>query len=271
MRVQSFNDGAYIIRQGEEGSRFYIINEGEVKCTRAISSTQEEELIRLSPLEFFGERALITNEVRKANVIACGRVECLVLERSSFQSLLQEVQNDLVSEMSKRESNAVDTQKVKIEEPPAGPSVSYNFRELKIMRTVGTGTFGRVKVVEHVPTRQIYALKCMNKSEVVASHQERNIMAEKNLLFECAACPFVLKLMMTFNHPDQILMLMEFVQGGELWSYIYEKTDTVARNPSGGFEMSAVKFYAANVVLAFKYLHERGIGYRDLKVGRFVD
>lgn len=265
MRVQSFNDGAYIIRQGEEGSRFYIINEGEVKCTRAISSTQEEELIRLSPLEFFGERALITNEVRKANVIACGRVECLVLERSSFQSLLQEVQNDLVSEMSKREATGVEVPKPKVEEIPIGPSVSYNFRELKIMRTVGTGTFGRVKVVEHIPTRQIYALKCMNKAEVVASHQERNIMAEKNLLFECASCPFVLKLMMTFNHPDQILMLMEFVQGGELWSYIYEKPDAVARNPSGGFEMSAVKFYAANVVLAFKFLHDRGIGYRDLK------
>lgn len=263
MRVQSFNDGAYIIRQGEEGSRFYIINEGEVKCTRPISATQEEELIRLSPLEFFGERALITNEVRKANVIACGHVECLVLERSSFQSLLQEVQTDLVSEMSKRETG--QDAAVVAPDVSAGPSVAFNFADLKIMRTVGTGTFGRVKVVEHMPTKTICALKCMNKSEIVASHQERNIMNEKNLLFECATCPFVLKLMMTFNHPDQIFMVMEFVQGGELWSYIYEKAGAIKRNPAGGFEMSAVKFYAANVVLAFKHLHDRGIGYRDLK------
>lgn len=112
---------------------------------------------------------------------------------------------------------------------------------------------------------QVCALKCMNKSEIVSSHQERNIMAEKNLLFECAACSFVLKLLQTYNHPDQILMLMEFIQGGELWSYIYEKTDTVKRTSAGGFEMSAVKFYSSNVILAFKYLHDRGIGYRDLK------
>jgi serine/threonine protein kinase len=105
----------------------------------------------------------------------------------------------------------------------------------------------------------------MNKTEIIASHQERNIMNEKNLLFECSSCPFILALYQTFNQPDQIMMLMEFIQGGELWSYIYEKTNTVARNAAGGFEMSAVKFYAASVILAFRHMHKKGIGYRDLK------
>ena len=96
MRAQTFNDGTYIIKQGDEGSRFYIINEGEVKCTRNRGNKDEEdELIRLNSQEFFGERALITNETRKANVIACGTVECLVLERQVFQSLLNEIQEDL--------------------------------------------------------------------------------------------------------------------------------------------------------------------------------
>lgn len=259
MRVQLFTDGQYIIRQGEEGSRFYIINEGEVRCTRAITATQEEELIRLYPQEFFGERALITNEVRKANVIACGNVECLVLDRTSFQSLLTEVQEDIVGEMDRRE---VD---VKDEADEAGPVTDFRFEDLKVMRTIGTGTFGRVKMVQHHLSNQVCALKCMNKAEVVASHQEKNIMNEKNLLFDCSKSMFVLRLLQTFNTTDQIMMLMEFIQGGELWSYIYEKTDTVKRCAAGGFEMSAVKFYAANVILAFKYIHERGIAYRDLK------
>lgn len=274
MRVQAFNDGTYIIRQGEEGSRFYIINEGEVICTRSLGGGKEEELIRLSAMEFFGERALITNEVRKANVIAKGHVECLVLERSSFQSLLTDVQDDLVNEMSRRENatTSVDREKeIQAAKEAAEQEMlmklrtTYRFDELRVMRTIGTGTFGRVKVVQHVGSGQVYALKCMNKAEVVASSQEKNIMTEKNLLFECAACPFILKLMQTFNHPNQILMLMEFVQGGEMWSYIYEKTDSVARCQQGGFEMSAVKFYSANVILAFHYMHGRGIGFRDLK------
>ena len=112
MRAQSFEDGTYIIEQGDEGSRFYIINEGEVRCTRNKGSTgEEEELIRLGSQEFFGERALITNETRKANVIACGTVECLVLERQSFQDLLNEVQDDIKDAMSRRERSREDKAK----------------------------------------------------------------------------------------------------------------------------------------------------------------
>lgn len=265
MRVQSFADGAFIIKQGEEGSRFYIINEGEVRCTRLTAPGKEEELIRLTAQEFFGERALITNETRKANVIACGPVECLVLERSSFQSLLSDVQDDLVTEMSKREVGGDKGAEKEEEVVDLNPRTNFSYSDLKIMRTVGTGTFGRVKMVQHIPSGQVCALKCMNKSEILASHQERNIMAEKNLLFECSASPFILRLLQTYNFPNQIMMLMEFIQGGELWSYIYEKMDTVTRSVPGGFEMSAVKFYSANVILAFKHLHNKGIAYRDLK------
>jgi cGMP-dependent protein kinase len=108
-------------------------------------------------------------------------------------------------------------------------------------------------------------MKFMNKAEIVTSHQEKNVMAEKNLLFECSKCTFILKLLQTYNFPDQIVMVMEFVQGGELWSYIYDKTDTVTRSNGGGFDMYAVRFYAANVILAFRFMHVRNIGYRDLK------
>lgn len=267
MRVQAFSDGAYIIRQGEEGSRFYIINEGEVKCTRAVSATEEEELIRLTAQEFFGERALITNEVRRANVIACGHVECMVLERSSFQTLLEEVQDTLTEAVHERDERDHKFDAAHPPQAPAtvGPKTNYKFEDLRLMRTVGTGTFGRVKMVQHVPTGTVCALKCMNKHDVLESHQEKNILNEKNLLFECADCPFILQLLQTYNSPSQIFMLMEFVQGGELWSYIYEKTKVHTRNANGGFEPPVAKFYAANVILAFKHLASRGIAYRDLK------
>ena len=260
MRVQAFKPGACIIRQGETGSRFYIINEGEVRCTR-VTGDKEDELTRLHPQEFFGERALITNEPRKANVIAVSNVECLVLERSNFVALLNEVQDQLSDVLTQREKDASP------DEPDSkgGPLTDFKWEDLKILRTIGTGTFGRVKLVQHTPTGRACALKAMNKADVVASHQESNIMAEKNLLFLCSGSPFVLGLLQTFNFPNQIFMLMEFIQGGELWSYIYEKTNTVERNAAGGFEINAAKFYAANVILAFKHLHGKNIAYRDLK------
>jgi cGMP-dependent protein kinase len=264
MRVQSFNDGAFVIKHGEEGSRFYIINEGIVKATRPNKTGSTDELIRLGAHEYFGERALLTSEPRTANIIAVGYVECLVLERSSFQTLLTDVQEDLEQNIA-MQGNAKEGGAEEEDEEAHGPSTSYSYNELEIMRTIGTGTFGRVKLVRHSPTGQVCALKCMNKAEVLESHQEKNIMTEKNLLFECSSSVFVLQLLQTFNKPNQIMMLMEFIQGGELWTYIYEKHNTVKRNKMGGFEMSAVKFYSANVILGFAHLHAKNIAYRDLK------
>jgi CRP-like cAMP-binding protein len=274
MKVQSFNDGAYIIKEGDEGSRFYIINEGEVRCMLPTKEGIEpEEVARLYPQQFFGERALVTNEMRAANIIACGPVECLVLDRTSFEILLADLKTDITDEMAVREADlkregdtCQRTSNINFEDylTDGHEFTNHRLEDLKIMRTVGTGTFGRVKVVQHLDG-SMYALKCMNKAEIVALHQEKNTLAEKNLLHDCAKCPFVLQLYQTFNRANQIFMLTEFVQGGELWSYIYEKKGAVPRAPDGGFEVEAVKFYSANVVLAFKYMHSKGISYRDLK------
>ena len=46
--------------------------------------------------------------------------------------------------------------------------------------------------VQHKPTSRVMALKAMTKAQIVSSHQERNIMNEKNILAECAH-PFVLE------------------------------------------------------------------------------
>ena len=279
MKVQSFPEGSYIIKEGEEGSRFYIINEGEVRCTipSKIPGGEEEEIVRLYPQQFFGERALVMQEARTANVIACGTVECLVLDRDSFQMLLLDVHDDISGEMQVRE--ACDAKRRGSDESGSFTArgnmredyskidsfLTFNLEDFVPLRTIGTGTFGRVKLVQHSVDGVMFALKCMNKSEIVNLHQERNTLAEKNLLNDCSRCPFILQLLQTFNTPNQIFMLTEFVQGGELWSYIYEKRGAVPRAVDGGFEMHAVQFYAANVVLAFKHMHSKGIAYRDLK------
>ena len=115
---------------------------------------------------------------------------------------------------------------------PKGPKL--NFEELNILTIIGTGTFGRVKLVQHKPSKRALALKCMAKSQIVQSHQERNIMNEKNILDECSH-PFVLEQVATYQNANELFILMEIIQGGELWSYIYEKLDVIPRSSLGGF------------------------------------
>ncbi|KAG3169425.1 hypothetical protein PI126_g2823 [Phytophthora idaei] len=90
LKLQRFNDGDYIIRQGEDGNTFYIIVEGTVRCTSrtAGSDEVEKELMTLQRGNYFGEMALVLNEPRQANCIAVGAVDCYVMDRAEFTKLL---------------------------------------------------------------------------------------------------------------------------------------------------------------------------------------
>ncbi len=87
---QSYDNGHYIIKQGDLSDQFYVIYKGTVTVSRTDDSGNENVLIELKEGEVFGERALIKKEPRKANVIANGPVECYYLESQDFYSMLGE-------------------------------------------------------------------------------------------------------------------------------------------------------------------------------------
>ena len=84
----------------------------------------------------------------------------------------------------------------------------------------------------------------MSKVQVVKQQQEKNVIAERDLLYECAST-FVLKLYVTYQSADELFLLMELIQGGELWQYIYEKKHLLPRTSLGGLVTTTAQFYAA--------------------------
>jgi len=290
MRVQMFKSGARIIKEGEQGSRFYIINDGHVRVVKKMPDGKEKDLAVLKENAYFGERALIKNEARAASIIALTDVELLVLEAKWFRNLLlPSAQGSIAEEMARREEvhkhqhppaavNKAATSSAAADSPattdlgsgspsekaaaPVKPQIP--FEELQVLQTIGTGTFGRVKLVQQNQTERVMALKCMSKVQIVASHQERNIMNEKNILEECHH-PFILDQISTYQNTDELFILMEIIQGGELWTYIYEKTDVIPRSSLGGFVEPVSQFYCSCVVSAFSHIHGLGVAYRDLK------
>ncbi|GLE02366.1 hypothetical protein PINS_up011204 [Pythium insidiosum] len=94
LQPANFQDGEYIVRQGEEGTRFYMITRGEAVVTERDLRTPgspERELTRLYEGHVFGEMSLIYSEPRTASVRAVGPVKCLYLSKADFdQCLLSE-------------------------------------------------------------------------------------------------------------------------------------------------------------------------------------
>lgn len=96
LKTVSFSANDFVIRQGEEGNVFYIIEEGNAVATKILQPGQPaQEVLRYVPGDYFGELALIRNEPRAANVQAISDLKCLVLDRHSFKRLLGPLENIL--------------------------------------------------------------------------------------------------------------------------------------------------------------------------------
>ncbi|KAJ1558945.1 camp-dependent protein kinase catalytic subunit, partial [Cladochytrium tenue] len=155
--------------------------------------------------------------------------------------------------------------------PPPPPKAKIALADLQIKRTLGTGSFGRVHLA--LLGERPVALKVLRKADVVKLKQVEHTLDEKRILAAVSSataaetartggsgkggrCPFLVDLLGTFADSTNLYLVQEFVAGGELFSLLRRRER---------FEDSVARFYAAEVVAAFKYLHDRDIIYRDLK------
>jgi cAMP-dependent protein kinase regulator len=96
LKTLKFSPGEVIIKQGDNGDDFFIVEEGNAVATKVIHQGQHpEEVMKYGPGDYFGELALIKGEPRAANVQAVSHVQCLCLDRHSFKRLLGNLEDIL--------------------------------------------------------------------------------------------------------------------------------------------------------------------------------
>ncbi|CAJ0937286.1 unnamed protein product, partial [Mesorhabditis belari] len=260
--------GHHIIRQGEKGDAFFIINSGQVKVTQHIEGEAEPRQIRtLNQGDFFGERALLGEEVRTANVIAMSPgVEVLTLDRESFLKLIGDI--DAVKKDYGDSARQERLARVAPHEPPSPTKTSteraqiveefsnVNLKSLKRIATLGVGGFGRVELVcINGDKARTFALKALKKKHIVDTRQQEHIFAERNIMLETNT-DWIVKLFKTFRDTKYVYMLLEVCLGGELWTTLRDR---------GHFDDYTARFFVACVLEGLEYLHRKNIVYRDLK------
>ncbi|KAF8309594.1 kinase-like protein [Clavulina sp. PMI_390] len=127
--------------------------------------------------------------------------------------------------------------------------------DFKTVKVIGKGAFGEVRLVQKVDSGKIYAMKTLQKAEMLKRDQLAHVRAERDVLAESNS-PWVVSLYYSFQDSMYLYLIMEFLPGGDLMTMLI-KYDT--------FTEDVTRFYMAECVLAIEAVHKLGFIHRDIK------
>ncbi|CCG84232.1 protein of unknown function [Taphrina deformans PYCC 5710] len=128
-----------------------------------------------------------------------------------------------------------------------------DFEPLKVL---GKGGYGKVMLVKQKSTGKLYAQKQLKKASMVIRAKTVEYTKAERQILEDVRHPFIVKLFYAFQDHHKLYLILEYVEGGELWTHL--ETEKM-------FSEQVAAFYIGELVLALNHLHRQGIIYRDLK------
>ncbi|KAL3789496.1 hypothetical protein HJC23_009732 [Cyclotella cryptica] len=251
MKQEHYPEGHVIIREGEEGDTFYMISSGSVNIFK--KAMGDSCLGTIGRQKYFGEKALLSDDLRAATCIVASPLTCYVLARDDFTRVLGHLKDVFDGTAQERMTGVYATIARK-------NKVKYQLSDLNILNVLGRGGFGKVRLAKSKHTSKYYALKIQRKDAIVKNHQQDYVLREYKLLMELSH-PNILAVHCAMQDSKYIYFLVDLLPGGELMNLLEHK---------GTFPEDWVQFYSASVLLAYGELHAQRIVYRDLKPENLV-
>ncbi|KAI8887485.1 Pkinase-domain-containing protein [Backusella circina FSU 941] len=143
-------------------------------------------------------------------------------------------------------------------------SSSIKLKELEVsassfskMKMIGKGDVGKVYLVRQKQTDKLYAMKVLDKKEMIRRNKINRAIVEQDILVSMNH-PFIVTLYHSFQSQNNLYFVMEYCVGGEFFRALQAR-------PGKCLDEAGARFYAAEVTAALEYLHLQGHIYRDLK------
>uniref|UniRef100_A0A8D0DCQ2 non-specific serine/threonine protein kinase n=1 Tax=Sander lucioperca TaxID=283035 RepID=A0A8D0DCQ2_SANLU len=139
--------------------------------------------------------------------------------------------------------------------PPQPKTKAPREEDFENIKLISNGAYGAVFLVRHKETRQRFAMKKINKQNLILRNQIQQAFVERDIL-TFAENPFVVSMFCSFETRRHLCMVMEYVEGGDCATLLKH---------IGALPVDMAQMYFAETVLALEYLHNYGIVHRDLK------
>ncbi|CDK24485.1 unnamed protein product [Kuraishia capsulata CBS 1993] len=140
---------------------------------------------------------------------------------------------------------------------PAAKKLKPKVSDFEPLKVLGRGAYGKVILVRETRSGKLYAQKQLKKASMVVEAKNYERTVNERTILERVNHPNIVKLFYAFQDFDKVYLILEYLEGGELFTHLAEQNILSERIAS---------FYVAEIILALRHLHLNvGVVYRDLK------
>lgn len=126
----------------------------------------------------------------------------------------------------------------------------------KVGKTLGMGSFGKVKLAEHEPTGKRVAIKILNREKIKSLDMEEKVKREIRIL-KMLSHPHIIQLYEVIETTTDVYVVTEVSTGGELFDFIVER---------GRLSEDDARRFFQQIISGVEHCHKHMVAHRDLKV-----
>ena len=196
----------------------------------------------------------------------CCSLSCLINHAQAHQKN-PNLSINLVNSLKRRQSENLTEQYSFITSGDFRDKINYekkyNFNNFtKVIegifpKQLGSGSFGRVFLVSHNETKELFALKTIEKRKIMMTYGKLDIIYDEINIHSKLYHQNIIKLYSVYEDDETINIILEYAKGGNLYQLI--------KDEKNGFSESKAFDYFIQVINAVYYLHSNNIIHRDIK------